>query len=105
MGRHDSIGDLLKTSAPRFETLYEPQVAEISRLVLEYVKSSQPTLPAQAQLPVRAPGPRPIHIGTSAEGFPVLPAHFNPAECTKRALEELYVGYLSKHYRKCNINR
>lgn len=82
--------------------MYEHQVAQMSRLVLEYVKSCQPMGPAHAPLPGHSPAPRSLHIGTTAEGFPLIPVAFNAKDCTRKVLQELYAAYLSRHYCECN---
>ncbi|KIM34658.1 hypothetical protein M413DRAFT_33125, partial [Hebeloma cylindrosporum] len=81
---HDPIPNLLGVPASTFKDLYQAQINEVMRLILEYVKSVKGMFAGSAAPKKSAPT---VHIDPS--GFPKLPDLLDPSS-KKLELERLF---------------
>jgi hypothetical protein len=92
----------LEAASDTFEEKHEHQVTEMKRLLYLYVKGLRDMLnPSNSVNATQsAPTAKNPNLIIAPGGFPMVPASFNPAGCSKRQLEKLIRQYLSDHYRK-----
>jgi hypothetical protein len=83
-----------------FDDLYDDPVKEMTRNLVNYVKSLRDGVGIQGQMigtGTRASGTG-IGITLTPDGFPVLPPDIVQKPLTKRELEDCMRAYLGQHY-------
>jgi hypothetical protein len=96
--RHDEIAlNMGMPSKRSFEDTYENSVTEMTRNLVNYVKSLRDSRENIVTGQNAEPAP---DVTMNSDGFPVLPVAIEQKSLKKRELEEIMRAYMGRHYCK-----